>query len=439
MLQIRSTALKLHSSKFSTCAILCGRDKFRQEQKRLKEKQIKIIQKSNPYNANVGMRHQLMNTELPDPEDPVFQEVDYGVDITERLESIASQSKIDQRKFEERLPKHVKLDKDEIRRSIVKKKYFPDPPEQPVLVTWLEQQLMKKLHESDPVNWSFEALSECFPVTPRSAKKLVKNKMKWYPDQIKARDEKVKQNWKLLMKGQLDNSEKILEHLEKVGQNVFSDGIDKYISNGQKQNYLQEITADYQRQFQTPKANLSGEFGKLLVTHHKRMGKYKDDEFEVKNMLPKHSDFFASLNLPSEYSDTTLVNAETNNKLDQEFMTIGKFRQRFYKEMKKKAQIDENAKKYFQWMKIEKPLMEKLENPVEKLEDVELDQVIDERTVKKYIEQTVVLTSQSGKALEIRDKIDIPSDLYKEHATYQLGQNFYDSNGDFLYRIPINN
>ena len=58
--------------------------------------------------------------------------------------------------------------------------------------------------------------------------------------------------------------------------------------------------------------------------------------------------------------------------------------------------------------------------------------------MQKYKEikpdENIVLKSENR--MEIKEKIYIPTDLHKENAVYQINDCFYDSNGEFLHRIP---
>ena len=237
--------LRIQSLSVSTSTVLFRKDPLKQRKKQIQLKKLEKIQKSDPFKTNIGMRHQLKNTDLPDPDDPAFQVFDHDIDITEKLESIVSTSKIDQRKFTQNLPKSAYIDKDEVRRAMVKKLYMPDPPE-PQLLTWMEKELMKKLHYEDPLTWTHEQLSECFPVTPKSVKKILKNKeVKMKPEQIIRHNEIVRENWKLLSKNKLEKSGPIIEHLNSVGHKIFSDGIDKFIPGTQRQELEQKILQDY--------------------------------------------------------------------------------------------------------------------------------------------------------------------------------------------------
>ncbi|RMZ94524.1 neugrin -like protein, partial [Brachionus plicatilis] len=67
------------------------------------------------------------------------------------------------------------------------------------LLTWDAKEQIKHLHLSDPETWTPERISESFPITLISCKKLLKSK--WAPktlDELERHDEKVIQNWKML-------------------------------------------------------------------------------------------------------------------------------------------------------------------------------------------------------------------------------------------------
>ena len=451
MLTIKPNIMpRFQSLCLSTSAIRCRKNPLKEQKKRIQQKKLAMIQHADPFKTNVGMRHQLNNTDLPDPDDPAFQVFDHDIDITEKLESIVSTSEIDQRKTIQGLPRNVYIDKDEVRRAIVKKKYMPDPRE-PQLLTWMEKELVKKLHREDPLTWTQEQLSECFPVTPKSVKKILKNKEgKIKPHQIIRHNEIVRENWKLLSKNQLENSEPILEHLKTVGHKIFSNSMDKFIPSGQRQELEQRILQDYSASIQPVKPKLTGQFGSILVNHQKRVGKWKDageNIVEIENLLDSKDDFMDSLNEPDPKLGTARINVESKSDIDEKNLTVHKFRKLFYQELKKKAATNEDAKKYFKWMRTEKKFLEMGEKTsarnilqddiVEKNIETESTIVEDERKVQKYKDirpDKIVLKSKSK--MELKMKIDIPKDLYKENAMYQIGDCFYDSNGEFLHRIP---
>ena len=126
------------------------------------------------------------------------------------------------------------------------------------LLTWMEKEIMKKLHKEDPLTWTYEQLSECFPITPKNVKKVLKNTGSLPPNQIVKHNEKVRENWKLLSKNTLENSEPILEHLETVGHKIFAEGIEKFVSSGQRQELEQKILEDYSASLKPVKPKLTG-------------------------------------------------------------------------------------------------------------------------------------------------------------------------------------
>ena len=134
-------------------------------------------------------------------------------------------------------------------------------------------------------------------------------------------------------------------------------------------------------------------------------------------------------------------------------LNIDQFREKFFQEMKQKAKRNEpGAKQYFQWLKTEQSLFEQTEPT--KI-DVNVNSSIvssddklypDDKVIAKYAEpeshqKNLVKLDKYKKLQEnfsndIMWKIEIPKPQYREGATYQVGNSFYDSNGNFSYRIP---
>ena len=122
----------------------------------------------------------------------------------------------------------------------------------------MEKEIMKRLHKEDPVTWTYEQLSECFPITPKMVKKVIKNKGLTPPKEIIKHNDRVRENWKLLSKNKLENSEPILEHLEACGHKIFAEGIEKFVSSGQRQELEQKILQDYTASLKPVKPKLTG-------------------------------------------------------------------------------------------------------------------------------------------------------------------------------------
>merc|ERR1712062_575512 len=380
-------------------------------QKREKyERRLTKIKNANPFGTNVGMKHQLALLDLPDPEDPALQNIGNN-DITAQFDAQISDSDIFQKRMESKIPYKQLIDKDKVRRIIVNKKYFPSP-EIPSLVTVMEKELMKKLFKDQ--NWTIEELSESFAITPLGVKKIVK-KGEFLPKDPKLRfehDKKVQSNWKLLSAGKLDNAETLVDQMER-------------------------------------KPDLSGEFGQLLLRHQERQREAdikenledkslaldkSDMKLDKEYFVPKLLDSVTEHLGPNPYAGTSMINAESNSRLNNNFVTIEKFRKKFYKEMKKKAaSADPMAKEYFKWLR-----QDFKDIKTEELPNVEnLQKMLEAPKYEKYANK---LKSEPKPQLwqfeDVVEKIEIPKDIHAEGKTYKVDNSYYDSNGDFLHRIP---
>ena len=54
--------------------------------------------------------------EIPDPDDPIFENHDSNFDISQRLDTLSSYSEIYQRRMEKGIPREKLIDKDAVRR-----------------------------------------------------------------------------------------------------------------------------------------------------------------------------------------------------------------------------------------------------------------------------------------------------------------------------------
>ena len=442
-----SVIKRIHIRTFSNSVVLYGKDKEWQAIKREKrekyERRLDKIKNANPFGTNVGMKHQLALLDLPDPEDPALQNIGNN-DITAQFDAQISDSDIFQKRMESKIPYKQLIDKDKVRRIIVKKKYFPSP-EIPSLVTVMEKELMKKLFKEQ--NWTIEELSESFAITPFGVGKIVKKK-EFLPKDPKLRfehDKKVQNNWKLLSAGKLDNAETLVDHLERNGQKIFNEN---RLSAQQRNELLEQLEADAMER----KPDLSGEFGQLLLRHQERqreafieenledksltLDNKSDLKFEKEHFVPKILDSVTEHPSPNPYGGTSMINAESNSRIDNNYMTIEKFRKKFYKEMKKKyALSDPVAKEYFKWLR-----QDFKDTKTEELPRVGiLQKMLEAPKFEKYASKTKSKPKPPPQLWQFEDvveKIEIPKDIHAEGKTYKVDNSYYDSNGDFLHRIP---
>ena len=159
----------------------------------------------NPFYSNVGASRQLQSLGL-DVDDPELNKQDYLYD--QSLESRMEESKA--------FRKQWKADEAELKelakRKIVQKKMFPKPAN-PNLLTWLEKETIRFLHQQDPVEWNHEKLAESFPATPGVIHKVLRGRTITNPKKIAEYNAEVTSNWKLLAKGKLELEEGYQRHL----------------------------------------------------------------------------------------------------------------------------------------------------------------------------------------------------------------------------------
>ena len=158
-------------------------------------------------------------------------------------------------------------------------------------------------------------------------------------------------------------------------------------------------------------------------------GKVIEKEYVVSKLLEVREDLSHSSH---PYRGTSMINAESNSKLDKKAVTIEQFRKKFYKEMKKKSASDPFAKEYFKWLRQDFKDTKTEELP--KLEN--LQKMLEAPNYEKYAKKPAKTQPQLWQFEEIVEKIEIPKDIHAEGKTYKVNNSYYDSNGDFLYRIP---
>ena len=161
--------------------------------------------RKNPFYSNVGASRQLRSLGL-DVDDPELNKQDFLHE--QSLESRMEESKAFRKKW--------KVDeaelKDLAKRKIVQKKMFPKPTN-PSLLTWLEKETIRFLHQQDPVEWNHERLAESFPATPGVIHKVLRGRTITNPGMIAEYNKEVTSNWKLLAKGKLELEANYQRHL----------------------------------------------------------------------------------------------------------------------------------------------------------------------------------------------------------------------------------
>ncbi|KZC14456.1 Neugrin [Dufourea novaeangliae] len=110
--------------------------------------------------------------------------------------------------------REIRKNKEILKKRIVRSKYFKEV--EPKFLTFTEQDQIRKLHETNPKEWTPEKLSESFPALAGTIQKVLK--ANWVPksvDRIIQYDSKVIENWKDFKAGRLVLNPILQNHLTK--------------------------------------------------------------------------------------------------------------------------------------------------------------------------------------------------------------------------------
>lgn len=180
------------------------------------------------------------------------------------------------------------------------------------------------------------------------------------------------------------------------------------------------------------------------------------------------------INIPSPYGETSLIKTGIDLRKERS-MTMEEFKKRFLdpKLTKKKKKFlkpeasSGEAQVYLDWLRDEKSKDDLAKSrPVRVLSQQDVDDEVDSadhdddderfiRLPKKYLQQPATTTAtpeaESGRVRELQKpvfaknpsefklKVDIPESERNPGAIYKMNNCFYDSNGDFLYKVPSGN
>ena len=409
----------------------------------------------NPFTRNVGAARQLRNLEI-DPDDPTFK--------TENINELTGSMEFtleDKRDRSKAFRKQFKVDEEYLKqlakRKIIEKKMFPKPPI-PSLLTWMEKEMIRYLHEKDPVEWSHERLAESFPATTEVIHKVLRQRPCYARKVIEKYNKDVVNNWKLLSRGKLELEPKYQEHLK-------SGNRDLGLTSGEKNLAEQKIRIKCEESFALPKPAIPGEFASIIINYNNRIAKDREGATQLQNQeVFEMQSLFGENTIPGTplenevcvYTDTALL-ASSIDLSREKHMDIVKFRNKYLKKGLTKEEIDDPnpfREKYLEWVKKEEEKRKYATEKVEKIDASELSKISkdtqllyeaaerDEVDVKiSETGETYVFDPKSGYKQpyvtpDNPDTIVIPKEMKNKYKFFQLGDSMYDLHGSFLYRIP---
>lgn len=268
----------------------------------------------------------------------------------------------------------------------------------PNFLTYIEKEQIKLLHDRDPEEWSPEKLSESFPATSEIIVKICK--AKWIAaseDRIKKHDEQVFNNWNSLKSGNLPIFDKDLK-----------DHITKFVNRSLKD--LKNVpSGGVRKPIELPKPAIT-EFSSIITSCEK----YKEEEepkmLEERKTAPQNG-------IPATEDETFLLDKVVSKKnlrlqdLKSAMTTV----------------------KTLPMSGIPSPVIE-LENPSGT--GITRDNPF---SVEKFEQRELTISKEDAKKFQIspiKERVYIPKKLYKKGLTYRFEDCYYDSDGEFLYRVP---
>lgn len=349
----------------------------------------------------------------------------------------------------------LKRRREQIRLFTVKNKYFK-AEKQPNLLTWAEKEQIRYLHKEQPDEWTIEKLAESFPATEETIVKIIN--AKWTPanmKRIQKHDESVKQSWQLFKTNNLpDLDPNLRQHLQKFSNRNFDSVANAYVQTDNEQikfkfptpksKEFSSIITSCKAYYEKPKSILDSGTGALEnkssieATIEKASIEGNEDSVKEKTIASKLPKKLQRKNMTFEELRQNLPKASFSSAQEEMHLSVSSSTQQ-------KPSFDNNSNSDeiapAKQITLSPPVPKSMSN-IDKNEkqtiNLTLADIQVDRKIQKYETKSVAVKNMKNDAnlLEIREKIVIPTKLYKKGAKYKLYDCFYDDRGSFLFRVP---
>ncbi|ODN01795.1 Neugrin [Orchesella cincta] len=327
------------------------------------------------------------------------------------------------------------------------RKHFKDlEPKEMSLLTWAEVENIRYLSTSDPENWTPEAISQAYPISPKGVEKLLKSAMSLRRlKDVKSYDERIAQRIRNIKAGIIPMTEELEARMK------IRDAIPLKVGDlGMTAGDMVELGL-----CKVPKT--LGEFAKLVAPPQDKVDSSKKENEQVVKYIKdgeyyKPSELALYPDLKSEMSQEELRKIIPVNKL----MTFRQFETKMQRNDTKSLSAD---MKYMLNLKAQSNHKAKAsdilsKNEIELPDDSKISFPSKIRRYKSPEETgTVDVTVEGNEGYiyqpdtgyekpfeqatpKVRERISIPDELRKSGATYKVGDCYYDEDGEFLYRVP---
>ncbi|KAF7267851.1 hypothetical protein GWI33_018978 [Rhynchophorus ferrugineus] len=296
---------------------------------------------------------------------------------------------------------------------IVKQKYFKE--KFPNFLTWHDKEQIRYLHNSDPEEWSIDKLSDGFPALPEIIEKIVKGKWtKKNKQKIENHDKTVIQNWYNFKQGKLNNiPDELKVHLKKFSDRTLN------LKPFEANESTMQIVDNYRKE------EKSGDFFEIIASYER-----------LKNMNQKHENSQEQIESESNNQVDHFQLTETSNKFNRRSKGLITFKQL-------QNNITSAAAKGYEISPQDELILKNAKlSSIEGSNQIEIQpeeiSAIAERKHQTNHNKVgfVKKTARDMSHLIYPEKITIPEKYYKKGHTYKLNDCYYDSDGEFLYRVP---
>ncbi|KAG5312140.1 NGRN protein, partial [Acromyrmex insinuator] len=365
--------------------------------------------------------------------------------------------------------------KERLKQQIVIQKYFKE--KEPRFLTFAEKELIHKLHNFNPEEWTIEKLSESFPALPETIRKILRSK--WSPksvEKVVEYDNVVKQNWEKFRKGEFPLNPILSEHLMKFK--------DREIISTDRELLAKQFVSTLE--FKKPKSQLFSNIVQTYLDEKQENMKLLSQEHNS-NKLTDKSNHCENQNLLTASTTTdniaVIKNTETY-RLNKELSSTSRIDSQnhdvpFNKKREKLFTFDEFVNAKLEDINKESPeegitLLNAYRKQVDASQEVQSTEVAtasDNAVIypKKDAPLKIVRQSEKDVSIDFKDKnrnfniieadnllntsiiarnkkvdvelnyakpIKIAKHLYKPGMTYRISDCYYDDDGEFLYRVP---
>ncbi|CAH1135108.1 unnamed protein product [Ceutorhynchus assimilis] len=268
---------------------------------------------------------------------------------------------------------------------VVRQKYFKE--KYPNFLTWHDKEQIRHLYNTNSEEWSVEKLSEGFPALPDVIQRIIKAKWtKKNSNNVYRHDLSVTKNWNEFKQGKLNNlPQELKQHLQKFSIRNLN---------------FQQLSINTNNELVAVqwKPQIKGEFSEILSSYQKP----KEHKTE-------------SIEEPSKFKI---------RESKEQLVTFKELQNKVKQKMSKGEQVT-----------IQEELLKEAKMSIN--QPIELQQE-DVNIIKPKTNEVgfVRKTTKDVSHLVYPQQITIPRDIYKKGYTYKLNDCYYDSDGEFLYRVP---